>query len=184
MNRNVNLVAIIGLAIGAIFGLSGSFVTDPIVTIVLYEISSVGLIVSLTILALKFLKEDRLLLATGFLLFSIGEAIMSGGTAAGELGGQAAFGGGMALYGPALLLISIPKKFPIWGRMTGLAACIPFGLVASKIFLGEVVLSSSALPGAGYGLLTLTIISWIWTLAKETTAINNPTYQQAASVAG
>jgi len=184
MNRSVNLLAIIGLAIGAVFGLSGSFVSDPIIKVVLYEISSIGLIVALTILAIRFLKEDHIFLATGFLLFSIGEAVMSGGTAAGELGGQPAFGGGMALYVPALLLISISKKFPAWGRMLGLAACIPFGLVASKIFLGEVVLSSSALAGVGYGLLTLTIISWMLTLYKEIAGSNSPSYEQAASVAG
>ena len=63
--------------------------------------------------------------------------------------------------------ISIPKGFPKFVRFTGVAASIPFAIAAAKIFLGEQVLSTSPLPGAGYGLLTITIIGWILIILKK-----------------
>lgn len=167
MNRNINLLAAIGLAIGAGFGMSGSFVSDPVTQIVLYEISSVGLTAACVLLGIKFLRDQQDIIAAGFLLFAIAEAVMTAGAALGQVGGQPSFGAGMALYVPSFLLISIPKGFQLWNRITGIAAAIPFAIGASKIFLGELVPSTSALPGAGYGLLTITIIGWIITLLRE-----------------
>lgn len=167
MNRTNNRIASIGLAIGAIFGLAGSLVSGPQLQIFLYEFSSVGLTAACVLLAMKFLRQKQDIVATGFLLLAIGEAVMSVGTAAGQLGGQAAFGAGMALYVPALLFISIPPKFPLWVRLMGIAASIPFAIAAATIFMGGQILSTAALPGAGYGLLTLTIVGWIGTLLQE-----------------
>jgi hypothetical protein len=168
MNKKQNILASTGLAIGAAFGVAGSIFTDPAsMQIALYEISSVGLIAASTLLAVKYLRSNNDLIATGFLLFAIGEAIMSVGTAGGQVAAQPAFAAGMALYIPSLLFLSIPKEFPIWSRIAGIAACVPFLVAASKIFLGEQVLSTSPFPGAGYGLLTITIIGWIWTLLRK-----------------
>ena len=73
----------------------------------------------------------------------------------------------MALYVPAFLMISISKGFPLWSRITGVITSIPFLIAASKIFMGEFVQSTSALPGAGYGLLTITSAGWIYFLLSE-----------------
>ena len=167
MNRTTNFLASIGLAVGAIFGVSGSVITEPTLQIALYEISSIGLLVACVLLAIKFIRQKNDFIGTGFLLFAIGEAVMSAGVALGQMEGQASFGAGMALYVPALLFISIPKGFPLWTRITGVAASIPFTIAASTIFLGGQALSSSPVVGAGYGLLVLTNIGWILTLIKE-----------------
>lgn len=167
MNRKLNIIASIGLAIGALFGTSGSIFTEPILQIVLYQISSIGLTVACAILTIKFLRENNDLIAAGFLLFAIGEAVMTAGAASGSVGGQASFGAGMALYVPALFLISIPKTFPLWTRISGIAATIPFSTAASIIFLGGQALSTSPIPGAGYGLLVITIIGWILTIVRK-----------------
>jgi hypothetical protein len=165
-----NIIASIGLAIGAIFGIAGSIFTAPVSQIVLYEISSIGLTAACALLAVKFIRAGKDFVATGFLLLAIAEAVMTAGAALGQLGAQPSFGAGMALYVPAFLFISIPTTFPIWARFTGLAASVPFGIAAATIFSGGEVLSTSALPGAGYGLLVASIIGWILTLLrKETT---------------
>ena len=167
MNKSTKIIVCLGLGMGALFGVSGSIFTDPpVLQNVLYEISSVALVVATLLLGLQLFKQDKDYLATGFLLFAIGEAIMTVGIPLGQVGGQASFGAGIAFYVPALLFISIPKEFPLWTRFTGLAACVPFIIAASKIFLGEQVLSTSALPGAGYGLLTFTIIGWILAILR------------------
>lgn len=166
MSKKLNLIASIGLATGAVFGLAGSIFKNVALQISCYEISSVGLIVGAALLTVKFLNEKNEFIATGFLLLTIAEAVMSAGTALGQIGGQSSFGAGMALYIPAFLFISIPKEFPLLPRMTGILAAIPFLLAASKIYVGQTVLSTSALPGAGYGLLTITIAGWIFALLK------------------
>lgn len=164
MDRTKHILAAAGLGIGVIFGLSGSMVGDPQLRIILYEISSVGLTAACTLLALMFYRREEDLVACGFLLLAIAEGVMSGGNAAGDLGGQPAFGAGMALYAPALLLISVPKTFAVWNRLTGVAAAIVFSVAAAIIFGGGEVLSTSGLAGAGYGLLSLTIVGWILAL--------------------
>lgn len=166
MERTKYILAAAGLATGVIFGISGSLVS-PQMAIAFYEISSVGLTAACVILALNFYRKEEDLVASGFLLFAIAEAVMSGGTSAGEIAGQPAFGAGMALYVPAFLLISIPGKFPLWNRLSGIATAIPFGIAAAIIFSGGQVLSSSGLAGAGYGLLSLTTIGWIINLLGE-----------------
>lgn len=167
MNQRVNLLASVGLAIGAVLGMTGSLTGDESLRIIFYEISSVGLTAACILLGVRYLREKNDLIASGFLLFGVAEAVMSSGTALGDMGGQASFGAGLALYVPAILLISLPARFPVLARITGSLAAIPFGIAAFKIFLGETVLSTSAFPGAGYGMLTLTIIVWIITLLKE-----------------
>jgi ABC-type transport system involved in multi-copper enzyme maturation permease subunit len=178
MNQQLNFIACAGLATGAIFGISGSAVSDPTLQIVFYEISSLGMVIAFSLLVMKFFREQKDFMATGFLLFALAEAVMSSGTALGEIGGQASFGAGMALYVPALLFICLPKEFPMWVRIAGIATAIPFFISAAKIFFGEVVLSSSAVIGAGYGLLVLTIIGWILTLYRETRSTKEEVYQQ------
>lgn len=174
MNSTTNMLITIGLATGAVFGISGSAVQDPILTIALYEISSLGLILAFALLALKFFRMNKDFAAAGFLIFLIGEAVMSGGTAAGELAVQPSFGAGIAMYVPALLLIGFSKEFASWVRFTGLAAAIPFAIIAIKIFGGGQVLSSSPLAGIAYGLLVITIIGWIINLNRKSEQVLTP----------
>ena len=167
MKWKINVIASIGFICGAVFGIAGSIFEDSVMQMCSYEISSVGLIAASALLTIKFLNEKKEILSAVFLLLAIAEAVMSGGTALGQTGAQASFGAGMALYVPAFLLISITKGFPLWSRITGVLATIPFLIAASKIFMGELVLSTSALPGAGYCLLTITAIGWIINLLRE-----------------
>ncbi len=167
MNKKLNLIASVGLAIGAFFGMAGSIFTSPVLQILLYEISSVGLTAGSILLAVKFLQQKNDFLSSGFLLLAIAEAVMSAGAAAGQVDSQPSFAAGMALYVPAFLLIGFAKGFPVWTRVTIVTAAVPFLIAASIIFSGGQVLSTSAFPGAGYGLLTVTIVGWIIFLIRE-----------------
>ncbi len=167
MKQKLNKLATLGLAIGAIFGISGSIFTNPVLQIISYQISSIGLIVACALLAVKYFRKNKDFIAVGFLLFAIGESVMSSGAAAGIIEGQAAFGAGTALYVPALLLVSIPIGFPIWTRITGTLTTIPFIMVTAIIFSGGQVLSTSVIASLGYGMLVITIIGWILTLTRK-----------------
>ncbi|HEY3251589.1 MAG TPA: hypothetical protein VGK25_10775 [Ignavibacteria bacterium] len=167
MQKNTKTLIIAGLIVGAVFGLAGSMVKEVNLQATLYEISSIGMIVAAALLGLTFFRKGNDFVAAGFLLLAIAEAVMSSGTALGPVGNQPSFAAGMALYVPALLLISVPKGFPIWARIAGILTVIPFAIAAAKIFWGEQVLSPSPLPGVGYSLLVITFICWIIALVKE-----------------
>ncbi len=168
MNIKLNIIASSGLACGSVFGIAGSIFTSPVIQVSLYEISSVGLTAGCILLFVKFLQQKNEFLSSGFLLLAIAEAVMTAGAAAGQIDSQPSFAAGMALYVPAFLFIGIAKGFPVWTRFTIIAAAVPFLIAASKIFLGGQVLSTSPLTGAGYGLLTISIIGWIFILLRET----------------
>ena len=168
ISKFMHYIIAIGFAIGAALGMAGSMVKDVIPQMMLYEISSIGLIVASVLAAGKYAKENSDFVAAGFIVLAIAEAVMSAGTAANSVSGsQPAFGAGMALYVPSFLLISLPKKFAIFVRITGALASIPFAFASAKIFLGEQVPSTSMFPSIGYTLLTITIVGWIWTILSK-----------------
>ena len=94
---------------------------------------------------------------------------MLSGTAAGAAGSVPAFAAGTALWATGLLLVSIPREFPIVVRSIGLIAAVLFIITSARIFLGEQLLpTTSPLPFFAYPFLVLTFIGWIWSLLRET----------------
>ena len=166
--RRLNIVAAVGLAVGALFGLPGTVVAQPHVQATLWAIDSVGLVIASVLLTVKFLRKGCDCVAAGFLVFAIGESVVLSGTAAGLVGSVPAFAAGTALWAAALLLISIPNEFAGWVRLVGIATAILFAINAARIYLGEQLLpTSSPLPFFAYPFLVITFIGWIWTLVKE-----------------
>ena len=81
MKSPVNLVAAIGLALGGVFGLVGTVVTERNLQAASWGIDGVGLVVAASLLALRFFRKGNDFVAAGFLVFAIGESIMLAGTA-------------------------------------------------------------------------------------------------------
>ena len=150
------------LAVGAFFGLLGSMLTPGPTQNGSWEISSIGLIVGAALLAARLARNNQVDAATGFALFAIAEAVMSSGTAAAPgPGAMPAFGAGVALYVPALLLVSLPRGFPIWSRVAGTLAAVPFLAEAVLVFDNRPQPPTGSLPSAGYALMTIAIVGWI-----------------------
>jgi hypothetical protein len=167
MNANINLIASIGLAIGALFGMSGLAFTSPVAQLCLFVISGVGFTVGLTLLVVKFLWEKDEFLATGFLLFAMGETISTLNAAADEQTAASSFAGCMLFYVTGFLFICLRPTFPLWTRITGLLSATIFLAAAIRFYLGYGISTADTLPGIGYGLLTLTLIGWITYLLRE-----------------
>jgi hypothetical protein len=168
MKRSANTVAAVGLSLGAIFGLAGTFATQPHLRSSAWAIDGVGLIVAAALLTVKFLKAENDFVAAGFLVFAIGEAVMLSGTAADLAGSVPAFAAGTALWSASLLLISVPRAFPLPARLLGVVASVLFAITASRIFWGEPLTPlSTPLPFFAYPFLVATFIGWIWTLLKQ-----------------
>jgi hypothetical protein len=166
--KSLSIVAAIGLALGAVFGLAGTLLTQSNLRNTAWGIDALGLIMATALLALKFFRRGHDLVAAGFLVFAIGEAVILSGTAAGLAGSAASFAAGTGLWATALLLISIPKEFPSGTRFVGITTSILFGVTSARMFWGEPLLpTSSPLPLFGYPFLVLTLIGWIWTLLRE-----------------
>ena len=77
------------------------------------------------------------------------------------------FAAGTSLWALALVLISIPRVFPLLVRILGLFAAVLFATTAVPIFAGVQVLPTTfPLPFDAYPVLVATLGGWIWTLVK------------------
>lgn len=167
MKNPLNVVAAIGLALGGVFGLIGTIVTEQNLRAAAWGIDSVGLVVATALLALKFFRKGNDFVAAGFLVFAIGEGVMLSGSAASLAESVPAFAAGTALWSAALFLTSVPKEFAAWVRLVGVIAAVLFAIVAARIFWGEQILpTASPLPFFAYPFLVLTFAGWIWTLLR------------------
>jgi hypothetical protein len=167
MKKPANIVAVIGLALGGTFGMIGTLVTERRVQAACWGIDGVGLVVATALLALQFFRKERDIVAVGFLVFSIGEAVMLSGTATTLAESAPSFAAGTALWAAALLLTSVPKEFSIWVRALSIIGCILFAITSARIFWGQHVLpTSTPLPFYAYPFLVFTFIGWIWHLMK------------------
>jgi hypothetical protein len=168
LKNPVNALAVVGLALGGVFGLAGTIIAQPNLQASAWAIDSAGLVMACALLALKFHKMDRAIVAGGFLVFAIGEAVILSGTAAGQIASVSSFGAGTALWATALLLISIPTAFPFGVRVVGIFSAVLFAITAARIFWGEqLVPTASPLPFFAYPFLIVTFVGWIWVLLRE-----------------
>lgn len=166
--RALDIVAAIGLALGAVFGLAGTLVESAPIRQAFWAIDGVGLVVASALLTVRFLRRGSDCVAAGFLVFGIAESLVYSGTAAGLQASVPSFGAGVALWAAALVLTSIPREFAAWVRVVGVLAAMLFAVVAARIFWGEQLLpTSTPLPFFAYPFLVVTFVGWIWALVSD-----------------
>jgi hypothetical protein len=165
--RRYDIIAAIGLAIGGVFGIAGTFAPQAALRQELWLIDGVALIVATALLTVKFSREGHDGVAAGFLVFVAGESLILAGNAAGLEGSLPTYGAGVALWSASLVMTSAPPLFPIWGRLAGAVAAILFALTALLIAWGEPLLPTAApLPALGYPFLVAAFAGWIWRLIR------------------
>jgi hypothetical protein len=79
MKNPINIIAAIGLALGAVFGMAGTFAAQPNLQAVLWAIDGAGLVMAAAVLAVKYFRKEHDVIAAGFLVFAIAEAVMLSG---------------------------------------------------------------------------------------------------------
>lgn len=166
MNRpkptHLDITTALALAVGGIGGMAGSFAPAAEVRQVLWAVDGVSLICASALLTVKYLRCGEDLLAAGFLVFTAGETLVLSGTAAGLTASVPSFAAGISLWAAALVLLGLPRAFPIWGRLAGFVAALLFAVTAARIFWGEVLLPTTApLPTLGYPFLVVSLAGWI-----------------------
>ncbi len=163
----LDIVAAIGLAIGGVFGLAGTFVGQAELRQELWAIDGVGLVAATALLTVKFVRLGNDCVAAGFLVFVAGESLILAGNAAGLQGSVPSYAGGVALWSASLVMTSVPPTFAVWTRLTGAVAAILFAITAAQLFWNVSLLPTSApLPSLGYPFLVVTFAGWIWRLLK------------------
>ncbi|WP_292383363.1 hypothetical protein [Mesorhizobium sp.] len=167
MRTTLDTTAAIGLAIGGIFGLAGTFVASDALRETLWAIDGVALVVATALLTMKYQRLGNDCVAAGFLTFLAGESLLLAGNAAGLQASVPSYVGGISLWAAGLIMVSAPKIFALWMRLTGLIAAVLFLVSVGMVLWGAPLLPTSApLPAAGYPFLVLTFIGWIWTLLR------------------
>jgi hypothetical protein len=168
MTKPLKVVAAIGLALGGVFGIAGTLVSEANLQSIFWGIDGTGLIVATAIRALKFFRSGDDAIAAGFLVFAIGEGLMVSGAAQPLDAMVPSFGVGAALWAAALLLTGIPKGFAVWTRVASVIGAILFATTSARILWGERILATaSPLPMFAYPFLVLAFVGWIWTLMRE-----------------
>jgi len=160
------ILIVVGLTIGAVLGFGGNFIHVGQAQNVVYVISSLGIIMGSALLAAWFARQGRDTVAIGFALLALAEGIVLAGLFLGastltDPEGRASFAAGVALYAVAFPLASIPSAFPLWTRIVGMLAAIPFAAHALLWLLGYAPDPSGPLASIGYVLLVVTIVGWI-----------------------
>jgi hypothetical protein len=62
----IDIIAVIGLGLGAVFGMAGTFVAQPALQAILWAIDGAGLVMAAAILSLKYFRMGRISSPPGF----------------------------------------------------------------------------------------------------------------------
>lgn len=162
----LDILILIGLAIGGICGLAGAAVAQPYLRSLLWGIDGSALVMASSILTLRYHAARRDMTAAGFLVFGMGQTLVVSGSAGAPEVAIPTFGAGAGLWAVGLLLIGSANDFPKWVRALGFVAAALLGITSLRIFAGEQLLPTAfPLPSIGYPFLVLTFLGWglsIW----------------------
>lgn len=167
MSRTLKRLASIGLVLGGLFGLAGSFAPSASLRGLAWGIDGMGLVMASALLTVGYLRVGQELVAAGFLVFAVGQGLIVSGAAMGLAESRPSFGAGAGLWAVGLMLISAPRVFPLVARLLGIVTSLLFGITALRIFSGAPLEpTSSPLPFFIYPLFVATLGAWTWSLLK------------------
>lgn len=172
MSKSVRVLASLGLALGAVFGLAGTFAPSDSLRGLAWGIDGLGLVMASALLTVGFFRAGQDLVASGFLIFAVGQGLVVSGAAMDLPRSIPSFGSGAGLWAVGLMLISAPAAFPPVARFLGFLTALLFGITALRIFAGAPLLpTSSPLPFFVYPVFVATLGAWIWALLTDRTGV-------------
>jgi len=168
LGKSIRTLASLGLALGGLLGLAGTFAPSDSLRGLAWGIDGLGLVMASALLTVGFLRAGHELVASGFLVFAVGQGLVVSGAAMDLARSVPSFGAGAGLWAVGLLLISTPRTLPAAARFLGIVTALLFLVTALRIFGGEpLVPTSSPLPFFVYPVFVATLGSWIWTLLTD-----------------
>jgi hypothetical protein len=155
-------LAAAGLVVGAILGMAGTFAPASSLRGLAWGLDGVALVAA-ALLTIHHARLGHDLVAAGFLVFAIGEALIVSGAAMELAPSAASFGAGSGLWAAALAMISAPGVLPPLVKSVGLIASVLFSVVAVRIFAADPLTPLSVpLPLYAYPFLAATLLGWAW----------------------
>lgn len=162
-DARLRLLAAIGLVIGAVLGIAGSFAPSASLRGLAWGVDGTALVMASALLAVHHVRRGNVLVAAGFLVFVVGEALVVSGAAMTLEAGAPSFAAGVGLWAASLVLVSASNTMPAWVRGVGFIAALLFSVVAVQIFAGgELTPLSEPLPFFAYPFLAATLFGWAW----------------------
>lgn len=159
----LRLVASIGLIIGGVLGMAGTFVPYASLRALLWGLDGIALIVATALLTIHHFRRGSEFVAVGFLIFVAGETLILASAAMDLMATGPVFAGGVSLWAASLILISAPNVMPSWVRVAAVIAALLFAVVAVQIFIGSALTPlSQPLPFFAYPFLAATLFGWAW----------------------
>lgn len=159
----------IGLVVGALLGLAGSFAPSAAWRGLAWGLDGTALVVAAAVLAVHCLRHDQPSLAAGFLVFIAGQTLVLSGSAMSLEASSPLFAAGSALWSAALLLVSVPDVMPRPVRVLGGVAAVLFAATALQVFAGRSLTPlSEPLPFFAYPVFVLTLFGWAWWCRRPT----------------
>ena len=162
-NRRRRLIAPSGLIIGAILGIAGTFAPSASLRGLLWGLDGIALVVATALLAIHHVRRGNDVVAAGFLVFVVAEALILASAAMDLVASGPVFAAGVGLWAASLTLVSAPNVMPPWVRGVATIAALLFAVVAVQLFIGrELTPLSQPLPYFAYPFLAATLFGWAW----------------------
>jgi hypothetical protein len=162
-DSRLRLTAALGLVIGAVFGIAGTFVPSASWRGLAWGIDGTALAIAAALLAVHHFRRGNDLAAAGFLVFLAGETLIVSGSAMTLEASAPSFAAGVALWAASLALVGASNIMPLWIRVVGFVGALLFAVVAGRIFMGaELTPLSEPLPFFAYPFLAATLVGWAW----------------------
>lgn len=153
--------AAIGLIIGGIFGLAGSFAPNDTLRLLAWNIDGIGLTLACSLLTFYYYRKGNPILAVGFLLFALGECFILASNSIHIEEHGLRFAIGASLWSVSTAMISSQKTFSFLLRITGMIVTILFTITAILIFIKHPVHPlTRPLPFFAYPFFVITIVGW------------------------
>lgn len=157
---------------GPLFGQVGGFPDPGPAQNILWALSSMGILIASPMLAIRFAREGRDVVAAGHLLLMAAALMLYAGGPISTPGGQVSFSSAILFYVPALLAIGSSPAHPLFSRICGAITALLFAAHGFRALAGGPVgMQDKVVTAGGYIFMTLAVIGWMVGLIRRGRAL-------------
>ncbi len=113
-DSRLRLIAAIGLVIGAVLGMAGTFAPSASLRGLAWGLDGTTLIVAAALLTIHHCRRGNDLVAAGFLVFVVGEGLILSGAAMDLVASAPSFAAGVGLWAASRALTPLSEPLPFF----------------------------------------------------------------------
>ena len=162
------ILAPVCLVVGALLGLAGSFMPSRSMRALAWGVDGAALVTAGAVLFVYHLRQGHDMVASGFLVFTVGQTLILSGAAMSLEASAPSFAAGAALWAVSLALVSTPRVLPSIVRALGFIAAVLFAATSLQILGGRSLTPlSEPIPFFAYPFLVFTLFGWAWACLRS-----------------